>query len=236
MSPTSTRRTRNKLDREVLIDAALRLADADGLDAISFRRLAEQFEVTPMALYWHFADKEALLGAIADRLWQETAAVLDQALEQLDPADDDGWQQLRLTLHALVNVLQRHPAVAELAPTRVVACEAGLHLTELTLEFLARRGFEPEAASNLAGFVLCSAVMLVTTQPGIEIAGAEERAEHQRQKRIALASLPADRYPHIIASAGYLTDCEVPDSYLARGFDAIIGGVRAQAPETSSTP
>src|SRR6202042_175418 len=135
---------------------------------------------------------------------------------------DDGWEQLRLTLHALVDVLQQHPAAAELVPTRVVACEAGLHLTELTLAFFAGRGFEPEAASNLAGFVLCSAVMLVTTQPGIEIAGAEERAEHQRQKRIALASLPADRYPHTIASAGYLTECDVSGSYLTRGLEVIV--------------
>ena len=74
--------------------------------------------------------------------------------------------------------------------------------------------------------------MLVTNQPGIEIAEPEQRAEAQRRKRIALASLPTDRYPHIAASAEYLTDCESPDTYFARGFDAIIGGVRAQAPSS----
>ncbi len=71
--------------------------------------------------------------------------------------------------------------------------------------------------------------MLVSTQPGIEIPEATERAE-ARRKRIALASLSPDRYPHIVASAAHLTDCETPEPYLQRGLDAIIAGVRAQAP------
>jgi AcrR family transcriptional regulator len=233
MSAGSVRKTRSKLDRDAVVDAALALADAEGLEAVSFRRLAEQFGVTPMALYWHFEDKEALLGAIADRLWVQTARTLDRSLERL-AADDDGWGQLRLTLDALVDVMRRHPAAAELVPSRVLECEAGLNVTELTLVFLAGHGFEPAQASDLARYVLCSAVMLVSTQPGIQIPEAHQRAELQRRKRIALASLQPDRYPQIIASAAYLTDCDSPDSYFARGFDAIVAGVRAQAPLQST--
>jgi TetR/AcrR family transcriptional regulator, tetracycline repressor protein len=230
MSSKTARRTKSKLDREAVIDVAMGLADAEGLDAISFRRLAEQFEVTPMALYWHFEDKEALLAALADRLWVQAADTLSQSLERLSAADDDGWGQLRLTLNALVDAMRPHPAAAELVPTRVLACEAGREVTELTLGFLARRGFAAGHASDLGLFILSSAVMLVTTQTGSDVPEAGERAEHQRRKRIALASLPPDQYPHIIASAGYLTDCESPDSYFTHGSEAIIAGVRAQAP------
>jgi len=229
MSPRTARRTNSKLDREAVIDVAMRLADEEGLDAISFRRLAQQFEVTPMALYWHFEDKEALLAALADRLWLQAADTLDQSLQRLTAADDDGWGQLRLTLNALVEAMRPHPAVAELLPTRVLECEAGREVTELTLGFLAQRGFAPGHASDLGLFILSSAVMLVSTQTGSEIPEAGERAEHQRRKRIALASLPPERYPNIIASAGYLTDCESPDPYFTHGCDAIIAGVRAQA-------
>jgi TetR/AcrR family transcriptional regulator, tetracycline repressor protein len=81
-------------------------------------------------------------------------------------------------------------------------------------------------------FILSSAVMLVSTQAGIEIPEPDERAENQRRKRIALASLPPDRDPHIIASAAHLTDCASPDAYFRRGSDAIIAGVRAQAPSS----
>ena len=137
MSPKTARRTKGKLDRDAVVDVALRLTDAEGLEAISFRRLADEFGVTPMALYWHFDDKEALLAAIADRLWLETAETLQGSLAQLS-ADDDGWGQLRLTLTALVDVMRRHPAVADLVPSRVAESESGLNVTELTLGFLAR--------------------------------------------------------------------------------------------------
>jgi TetR/AcrR family tetracycline transcriptional repressor len=230
VNPKTARRTKSKLDPERVIDAALRLSDVEGLEAISIRRLADQFGVTPMALYWHFDDKDALMAGIADLLWAQTAGTLDRSLEQLSEAQDDGWGQLRLTLDALVTVMSRHPTVAELVPSRVMSCEAGLHVTELTLGFLGDRGFEPGHASDLAVFLLCSAVMLVSTQAGIDIPDARERAEHQRLKRIALASLPPDRYPHIAASAAYLTDCEAPETYIARGREAIVAGVRAQAP------
>jgi TetR/AcrR family transcriptional regulator, tetracycline repressor protein len=230
MSPKTARRTKSKLDREAVIDAAMHLADTEGLDAITFRRLAEQFAVTPMALYWHFEDKEALLGALADRLWVQAAATLGRSRERLSASEDDGWGQLRLTLDALVEAMRPHPAVAELVPTRVLVCDAGREVTELALGFLAGRGFAPGHAADLALFVLSSAVMLVTTQTGNDVPEVGERAEHQRRKRIALASLPPDRYPHIIASAGYLTDCESPDLYFARGSEAIVAGVRAQAP------
>jgi TetR/AcrR family tetracycline transcriptional repressor len=236
MSPKTARKTNSKLDRESVIDAALRLADEEGLDSVSFRRLAEQFGVTPMALYWHFADKEALLAALADRLWVQAADTLNASLRQLSSSDDedDDWGQLRLTLIALVETMQPHPAVAELVPTRVIECEAGRDVTELTLGFLARQGFDPAQAADLGRFVLASAVMLVTTQAGIEIPEPDERTEVQRRKRIALASLPPDRYPHITASAAYLTDCESPEAYLTRGLDAIVAGVRAQAPSAHS--
>jgi hypothetical protein len=59
--------------------------------------------------------------------------------------------------------MRPHPAIAELVPTRVLDCEAGREVTELTLGFLARHGFDPRQASDLGRFVLSSAVMLVST-------------------------------------------------------------------------
>jgi TetR/AcrR family tetracycline transcriptional repressor len=228
VSPKTARRTNGKLDREAVIDSALRFADEEGLEAISFRRLAEQIEVTPMALYWHFKDKEELLGSLADRLWQQAADRLYRTTRQLDPGDD-GWGQLRLTLEALIDVMRQHPAIAELVPYRTMNSEAGLGITERTLEFLADHGLEPDRASDVAIFMLNSAVMLVSTQPGIEIPDPTERAELQRHKRVMLASLPPDRYPRTIACSEYLTDCETSETRFKRGLDLIIAGVRAQA-------
>jgi TetR/AcrR family tetracycline transcriptional repressor len=224
---------RPKLDRALVVEAALAVADADGLDAVTIRRLAQDLSVTPMALYWHFKDKEALLDAVADRLWDDTLIELDRLLGDLDSSGaDDGWVQLRLTLEALVTAMRRHPTVASSLPHRVVECEAGLAITERTLAYLDTRDFDPARAAEVARFVLNSAVMLVDNLPGAAIPELAEREEGQRRKRIALSSLPAERFPHIVAAAEYLTDCGAPDSYFGRGIDLVVAGVRAQAPSS----
>lgn len=229
MSARTAAPTRPKLDRETVVDAALGLADAEGLDAVTIRRLAQRLGVTPMALYWHFKDKDALFAALADRVWADCLAQLDDG-DAGPGAPDDGWNPLRRTLRTLVTTMHRHPAIATLVPTRVLSCDAGLEVTERTLDFLAERGFQPADAADIARFVLCSAVMLVDTQPGAEIVQAEERAEVQRGKRIALASLSASRYPHVVGAAAHLTDCGDPEQYFARGAALVVDGVRSQAP------
>jgi AcrR family transcriptional regulator len=234
MSVRQARRTASKIDREAVVDAAMAIADREGLQAVSLRRLASQFEVTPMALYWHFDDKEALLGALADRLWADIGESLRRSLGNLTEADD--WGQLRVTLATLVEVMRGHPEVADLMPSRVMETEAGLEVTEQTLDYLGQQGFSPEQAAELARFVLTSAVMMVTTQPGIDIPEPSERAEIQRRKQIALASLPHDRYPHIVAAAPALTDCDQPNDYFTVGCDVIVAGVSAHAPARRAAP
>jgi AcrR family transcriptional regulator len=184
-----------------------------------------------MALYWHVADKEALLAAMADRMWAETEETLDRLLGESGGAGgDDGWRQLRLTTAALVDVLRRHPSVAGLLPTRVMVSDAGLAVTERTLAFLDEKGFGPEAAADIACYVLINAVMLVSAMPGATPDPAEDTEEHMRAKRIALASLSGERYPHVIRAAEYLTDCSNPDGHFERGIDMMVAGVRALAP------
>src|ERR1700759_775016 len=56
-----------RLRRERVVDEAIALLDADGLDALTMRKLATRLGVQPGALYWHFAGKQALLDAMADR-------------------------------------------------------------------------------------------------------------------------------------------------------------------------
>lgn len=55
-------------DRRSVVDCALRLLDDVGLPDLSMRRLATELGVQPSALYWHFASKQELLAAVADRI------------------------------------------------------------------------------------------------------------------------------------------------------------------------
>src|ERR1700722_8824317 len=56
------------IDREAVFDAAVRLLDAEGVDALTMRRLARELGVSAMALYRHVASKDELLMVLVDRL------------------------------------------------------------------------------------------------------------------------------------------------------------------------
>jgi TetR/AcrR family tetracycline transcriptional repressor len=61
-------RRREPLTREMIVESAIRLIDADGLDGLTMRRCAAQLGVQNPALYWHFRDKQELLDAVADEI------------------------------------------------------------------------------------------------------------------------------------------------------------------------
>lgn len=57
-----------QLKRADVVTGALALLDTDGLDGLTMRKLGARLGVQAGAVYWHFKDKEALLGAVADRI------------------------------------------------------------------------------------------------------------------------------------------------------------------------
>ncbi|MGI5125594.1 TetR/AcrR family transcriptional regulator C-terminal domain-containing protein [Pseudonocardia sp. CA-107938] len=59
---------KERLNREVIVDAAVRLLDTVGLDGLTVRRCAAELGVQNPALYWHFRDKRDLLDAVADAI------------------------------------------------------------------------------------------------------------------------------------------------------------------------
>jgi AcrR family transcriptional regulator len=56
------------LHKADVVEAATALLDSYGIADLTMRRLARELDVTPGALYWHFPNKQALLGAVADRI------------------------------------------------------------------------------------------------------------------------------------------------------------------------
>ena len=57
-----------QLHKRDVVDAATTLLDNFGIADLTMRRLARELDVSPGALYWHFANKQQLLGAVADRI------------------------------------------------------------------------------------------------------------------------------------------------------------------------
>jgi TetR/AcrR family transcriptional regulator, tetracycline repressor protein len=209
--------TRPTLSPARVVEQVVAVADADGIEAVTIRRLATELGVTPMALYWHFPTKDDLLAGAAD-------LVLDGVTV---PAPADGWDEdLRALMTALVTALGPHPQLALLVSTRMLVHPTGLDMTERALAALSRAGFDADRTSALALQLLRSAVSMVTADQ-VDTSGqdAAERAERLRAKRARLAALPPDRYPALIAHAPAMIGCDAP-TYLGAGIDLYVAGVR----------
>ncbi|NUS43006.1 MAG: TetR family transcriptional regulator [Mycobacteriaceae bacterium] len=210
-----------RLSRGAVTDAALALVDAEGLGALTIRRLATDLGVTPMALYWHFKNKDELLGGVRERIWSQIDARRDPALSLED--------QFRALVESLVSVLRSHPAAAlllngkrndEPSPGFLAATESGLSiLTEL--------GLSLEEAAAVCSTALRGSIALVMGEPGAPEPNQspEQTREMLRRKRLALESVSAQRYPHVVAAAGPMTACDDPDVHYAFGVDFLMGGL-----------
>jgi TetR/AcrR family transcriptional regulator, tetracycline repressor protein len=213
---------RTRLTRAAVVDRALRLADADGLDALTIRKLATDLRVTPMALYWHFRSKDELLEGLAERVWGEIDVNVDSAAPW--PA------QLRGLLESLLRVLRAHPAAPQvLLQSEQRPSEVWSNAAEVTLEVLRNAGFDPVIASGIARSTLWTGIMLVMSEPGAEWLTADERTEAQRKKQVALASLPPAKYPRLVECAVPMTACDDPELHYELGVSVFIAGVEAIA-------
>jgi TetR/AcrR family transcriptional regulator, tetracycline repressor protein len=205
----------SRLTPGLIVDHALRVADAEGARAVGMRRLARELDVTPMALYWHFKTKEELLDAVADRIFAEVDRDLGRG----------GWRtRFERLLRAVLAVLRRHPAAPELLAGSTGFGEHQLAVQESALEVLRQAGLTPEQAANVSSHALTTVLGLVRSEPGRSRAGTIS-AEDQRRLRVRLASLPEDRFPRIVEAAGPLSRCDDPAAYDAFGLSLLLAGI-----------
>jgi AcrR family transcriptional regulator len=113
------------LSADAIVDAAIRLADAEGLEGVSMARVAAELGFTTMSLYRHVASKEELL----QLMWNGSARGAEGLV-----LDGDGWRA-RLRMWAIYqrDMLDRHPwltqmpmAAPPMAPNSMIFVEHGL--------------------------------------------------------------------------------------------------------------
>lgn len=137
-----------QISRETVLAAALKLADADGLDAVTMHAVARRLHVTPMALYRHVDDKNALLDGLVELLLTEYPRL----------ADGSWIERLTALATAIRTVARRHPAVFPLLLTRPVVTPAALAVRDAVHAAL-REGGVPEAAVAQTERLLSTAVL-----------------------------------------------------------------------------
>jgi TetR/AcrR family transcriptional regulator, tetracycline repressor protein len=144
------RRPRGSLTRDEVVDAALRLADREGLGALSMPALARELDCGVMTIYGYVQDKEDLLDAIAQR------GLADISLPRPLPRDQAGV--LGAWGRALREMLLDHPSLAMIFLSRSVIGPGIFRGAEALLGALARAGMQPSA-----GVHAIYAVIIYTT-------------------------------------------------------------------------
>jgi AcrR family transcriptional regulator len=221
--PDATR-TRRTLSRDRVLDAAIAMADAEGIEALSMRRLARAVGVEAMSLYNHVASKDDLLGAMLERV---VAAI------EL-PGPGEPWRDaMRRRYRSARQVLGRHPWAAVLLESRGDAGPARLGGYESTLGCLRRAGFSVELAhrafltldSHLYGYMLQEQAWPTTTPE--ETAGIVEALTE---------TLPAERYPYLreLLTTRVIRTGPADAEAFSFGLDLILDGLeRAREGEAS---
>ncbi|WP_158564040.1 TetR/AcrR family transcriptional regulator [Jiangella anatolica] len=200
MSSSRTSRTvkrrrapRGTLNPEVIVRAAIDVIGADGLEAMTTRRLADDLGVRPMALYTHFRDKEAILRAVAAEMFG-----------RFEPPEQTGsdLEQLRDIMRAYFRMFVEHPALLQLEKAGfgddINPAEA--RLTEAIYGCMRRLRFDHHTAVGLVAtfmrLILGSAYVYPTRRLW------DEEPDHWERVRLRWLTLPADAYPamHELAS------------------------------------
>ena len=137
--PPRPRLRRGSLTTEIIVSESLRLLDEDGLDGFSLPKLGRALGADQTAVYRHFASKDDLVLAIADRL-------IDEALTQLEPRAC--WiDTLTEMARRLRTTYLAHPAAASMSAYRTTQGPAEIRAVDIIIGAILQAGFEAAEAA-----------------------------------------------------------------------------------------
>jgi len=185
MSDTTTR-PRVRLSRELILQAAVKLADRDGIEALTIRALADDLGTRPMSIYHHVDGKEALLDGMVDLIFAEMEA----------PDPDLEWREaIRRRCRSTREVLSRHPWSVPLLESRTTPGPELLRHHEAMLAALARGGLPLDRMAHAYAVLDSYVYGFAIQEANLPVQGGEEMGEIAQE--IAAAFDPG-QYPNLV--------------------------------------
>jgi AcrR family transcriptional regulator len=201
---------RGDLTLQLILDAALRLADREGPDAVTMRRVGEEIGVSAMALYWHVDSRQELITAVVDYGF----GVLSQ-----DAGTGLPWhEQLRTVFVRIHDALLEHPALIALLSTQPHTGARAMRVGEPVFAALEAAGFDDDKAveviASLQSYAFGSAI-----RQRARAALSDDAIREQRRE------FPVDRYPRLYG----LADARdwASEHQFEQGLEWLLGGIRA---------
>ena len=174
------------MTRERALRVAMELADTEGLEELTMRRLAQELKVEAMSLYHHVANKDAILDGMVDLVFQEI---------EPPPLDVDWKTALTRRTVSVRDVLLKHRWALRILESRAAPGPATLAHHDAVLGCLRRGGFSV-ALSARAYAVLDSYVFgFVHTELTLPFQSTEET---QAVAKAIFEQLPAGAFPHLV--------------------------------------
>ncbi|KQZ85345.1 AcrR family transcriptional regulator [Microbacterium sp. Root166] len=200
------------LSKQRVVIEAVRLADREGVDGLSMRRLASALGAGAMSLYHYVANKDELLDAMIDVVFTEI---------ELPPAETDWQSAMRHEAVSTQRVLARHPWAISLMESRTTPGPANLRHREAVTACLRRAGFSVLTATH-ANWLLNSYVYGYALQAAsLPFGSADELAEMTED--VYLPQLPPDEFPYLNESAaGLIAAGYDPTEEFLFGLDLIL--------------
>jgi TetR/AcrR family tetracycline transcriptional repressor len=132
-------RNRTGLSHDDVAAEALRVVDAEGIDALSMRRLAQTLDIGTMTLYGRFRDKSDLLDA-----------AVDIAARDFEPPSRRGHprRQMETYMRAVHAWLMLHPALVEIRARQPIVRPAAFGVSEIGMQILLDAGLAPAEAAK----------------------------------------------------------------------------------------
>ena len=216
---TEEQTERKTLSRRAVIEAALELGDREGLEGLSLRQLARELGVTPMALYRYVESKEALLAAVAERVFED--------FELPTEIEDDWREQMKALARSFRRLLVSHPTVAALFSSHSAeVSQNGARVVEVVLGVLRRAGFPPQEAALLESecerFILGLVVLEIGGGPQLCPFNPKAHAIEAQEK---FALLPREEFPNLLESLPYFNESRDADWAFEFALDLIVGGL-----------
>ena len=196
------------LTKEQIVQTALNLMDRYGVEAISMRRLASELQVRPMALYYYFKHKEALLDAVVDAVLSECDTNITQG---------DWREQLRSMCWSYRRMAQRHPKIFPLAMTHDVDVPNDYVIAEAFLTIFAEAGLSPQMAVRACNVLITYVAGFAVDEVTGSLLAFDETAE-------AFIAESEERFPQLYKHRQYLTTVDL-DAEFEYGLSTIIKGI-----------
>jgi len=176
---------RQPLSRERVVRAAMALADAGGIDALTMRRLGDELGVEAMSLYRHVANKDDLIDGMTDAVFAEI---------ELPSGATDWRTAMRERAVSVRAALSRHPWATPLMQSRTSPGPATMRHHDTVIGTLRTAGFSVALTAHAFSALDSYIYGFAQQQRSLPFETGEQTAE---LAEAILAQFPAEAYPHL---------------------------------------